>query len=121
MVKITEADVYHTLSYHIGKSVFEIVRELAEERGINYKGKRGIELFVAFVETPSYGAIRDHLNHLIQQGFTRSQERSLSPQQLSLRDGAPQLEYFLTPTGIKNRNKYEKRENLGYGGEFEPA
>lgn len=121
MVKITEADIYHTLSYHVGKSVLEIIEELAEENGTEHRGKRGIELFAAFVRGPSYGVVKDHLDHLIEQGFARFQERILSQEQLALRSGASQREYFLTSNGIKNRNKYERQEDLGYGGEFEPA
>ncbi|HLC73285.1 MAG TPA: hypothetical protein VJH20_01465 [Candidatus Nanoarchaeia archaeon] len=121
MVKITEADVYHTLSYHVGKSKLEIWHELREGKGVDFNSaKESYELSLALFRDISYGTLNSHLDHLEEQGFARCQVRSLSAEQLALRDGAPQWEYFLTPNGIKNMDKYERKEALNGEEGLEP-
>ena len=120
MVKVTEADVYYTLSYHVGRSVLEIKKELEHRAGFT-RGDKGLAFYFSMLSEPSHGAIRTHLESLIEQGFVRAQERNLTAEQLAWRHGAPQLEYFKTLLGIRNSDKYERKETVGGEGELEPA
>lgn len=123
MTLLTEADVYHALSYHLWKSGRELRDELRKEKSVEDPlGARTAPQFIrGTFRDVSIARIYIHLNNLEEQGFAERRERELTPEQLAVRSGLPKNEYRLTATGIRNRDKYEQRTASGLERQLEPA
>lgn len=123
MSNITEADVYHTLSYHLWKSGREIRDELREVKGLvnPLEAETTFQFVRETFRDVNNAGLYVHLSNLEDQGFAERRERELTAEKLALRGGYPQYEYRLTATGILNRDKYEKRTASGLEGQLEPV
>lgn len=118
MVRVTETDVYHTLSYHVWKSGLEIKKELRTMKGITdhldtLEGKSTLRILyeILFKDRDlDPGMVYIHLHHLEEQGFAEDRIRQINPEELRMRSGLPQREYRLTSNGIRNRHKYEGKQ-----------
>ncbi len=98
MVRITESDIYHSLSYSFWKSMREIRNALGEKYNISAK-------------KITIGSVYANLKSLKHQGYVENRERQLTEEQLRIIGKNKQLEWRLTSTGIQNKNKYEQERS----------
>lgn len=126
MAQITEADVYHILSYNIWKSGLEIRDELKRAKDIEnplevLETKTKLQSVIEDFKDINIVTIYVNLDSLEEQGFAEHRERELPPERLAVRGGKPEIEYHLTQTGMQNRHKYEIREVFGLESRLCPA
>ncbi len=112
-MSVTESDVYNCLSFHRGKSPFEIRDELRDKKGKKdpLKEKSALKTGLALVVDIPMSGIYLHLGSLERHGFAKANYRNIPPERLAARRGNREREYFLTSSGIQNKTKYEKPDD----------
>lgn len=100
MIRVTEADVYNALSYHDWKRPLVIFNQLCEEKKVDDKP----------FQRPSIGTVYNHLDSLVEKGFSEFRMALLTEDELNSRGGWGSKEYKLTRNGLKNNHLYDTQE-----------
>ena len=93
MTRITERDVYYTLSCYSSKIPLDIKEEIMELKGIKSLAVRNVQ---------------SHLDRIVEKGFAECRKRILITNRFPIKGFNPANEYRLTEKGAGNYEVYEK-------------